>query len=113
MWNPTAASAISILTRWSSGLRPKLSCTLEQQRYLLPRDPATGVVLPKVYAGRGYTTTPNLHTGKEEGSTAFVQTSTGAIIDIEQINPGITRSGKVSWREGFTSAPTETSYPTY
>ncbi|MDY6839213.1 MAG: hypothetical protein SWH78_14710 [Thermodesulfobacteriota bacterium] len=67
------------------------------------RDGGSGFVLPKVYAGKGYTTTPNLHTGSEAGSVAYVQTSTGAIIDIEQVNPGVTKSGKLSWREGFNS----------
>ncbi|MBW1967326.1 MAG: hypothetical protein JRI48_08060 [Deltaproteobacteria bacterium] len=46
-----------------------------------------------------YSETPNIHTGREAGSKSFVQTSTGAIIGIEQANPGITKSGKTSWRE--------------
>jgi len=32
-----------------------------------------------------------------KGSKAFVQTSTGAIEVIEQINPGTTKSGVISW----------------
>jgi type IV pilus assembly protein PilY1 len=67
-----------------------------------------GMVLPKVEAGRGYTTTPNLHTGREAGSIAFVQTSTGAIIDIEQVNPGVTKSKKLTWQEGFKSSSEQT-----
>ena len=58
-----------------------------------------GIVVYKVDTGKGYSTTPNLHTGKQEGSKAFLQTSTGAIISIQQDNPGITKSGKVSWKE--------------
>ena len=60
-------------------------------------DPDTDKVVGRVDLGKGYSTTPNIHTGRETGSKAFVQTSTGAIIGIEQKNPGITKSGKVSW----------------
>jgi type IV pilus assembly protein PilY1 len=49
--------------------------------------------------GKGLSITPNIHTGQEEGSKAFIQTSTGAIMVIQEINPGITKSGKISWRE--------------
>jgi len=53
-------------------------------------------VISKIDIGKGYSETPNIHTGREAGSKAFVQTSTGAIISIEQANPGITKSGKTS-----------------
>ena len=56
-------------------------------------------VVSKIDIGKGYSETANIHTGREEGSKAFVQTSTGAIISIEQANPGITKSGKLSWEE--------------
>ncbi|MDL1960208.1 MAG: hypothetical protein LWX01_00640 [Deltaproteobacteria bacterium] len=56
-------------------------------------------VITKIDIGKGYSETPNIHTGREAGSKAFVQTSTGAIIGIEQANPGITKSGKTSWQE--------------
>jgi len=56
-------------------------------------------VVSKIDIGKGYSETPNIHTGREAGSKAFVQTSTGAIISIEQANPGITKSGKASWQE--------------
>ena len=56
-------------------------------------------VITKIDIGKGYPETPNIHTGREAGSKSFVQTSTGAIIGIEQANPGITKSGKTSWRE--------------
>jgi type IV pilus assembly protein PilY1 len=49
--------------------------------------------------GKGLTLTPNIHVGREEGSKAFIQTSTGAIEVIQQLNPGETKSGKASWRE--------------
>ena len=62
-------------------------------------DPVTDKVISKIDIGRGYSETPNVHTGREEGSKAFVQTSTGAIISIEQTNPGITKSGKASWQD--------------
>ena len=56
-------------------------------------------VLRKISLGKGLATTPNIHTGAEKGSKAFVQTSTGAIIGLEQTNPGDTKSGVISWRE--------------
>ncbi len=62
-------------------------------------DPDTHKVVSKIDIGKGYSETANIHTGREAGSKAFVQTSTGAIISIEQANPGITKSGKVSWQE--------------
>jgi type IV pilus assembly protein PilY1 len=52
-----------------------------------------------VSLGQGLAVTPNIHVGSEEGSKAFVQTSTGAIEVIEQINPGQTKSGVTSWQE--------------
>ncbi|MBN2231518.1 MAG: hypothetical protein JW781_01675 [Deltaproteobacteria bacterium] len=58
-------------------------------------------VLKKTSLGLGLTITPNIHVGKEGGSKAFVQTSTGAIVGIEQANPGATKSGGVYWREVF------------
>jgi len=56
-------------------------------------------VLRKLSLGTGLSTTPNIHSGAGEGTKAFVQTSTGAIIGIEQTNPGVTKSGPASWRE--------------
>jgi type IV pilus assembly protein PilY1 len=61
-------------------------------------DPSNKVIT-KIDIGKGYSETPNIHTGREAGSKAFVQTSIGAIIGIEQANPGITKSGKTSWQE--------------
>jgi Tfp pilus tip-associated adhesin PilY1 len=56
-------------------------------------------VIRKQLIGVGLATTPNIHSGGEEGTKAFVQTSTGAIISLEQSNPGVTKSGMQSWRE--------------
>ena len=53
----------------------------------------------KLSLGKGLTVTPNIHVGREEGSKAFIQTSTGAIEIVQQANPGETKSGKASWRE--------------
>jgi type IV pilus assembly protein PilY1 len=61
--------------------------------------PGKDKVLRKLSLGSGLSTTPNIHSGSEEGTKAFVQTSTGAIIGIEQANPGVTKSGPASWRE--------------
>jgi type IV pilus assembly protein PilY1 len=63
--------------------------------------PGKDKVLRKLSLGSGLSTTPNIHSGAGEGSKAFVQTSTGAIIGIEQDNPGVTKSGPASWRELF------------
>ncbi|MCP4116024.1 MAG: hypothetical protein GY737_11585 [Desulfobacteraceae bacterium] len=64
-------------------------------------DPTTGVVKKKVEIGKGYSTTPNVHTGRKKGSKAFIQTSTGTIIGVDEANPGITKSSKISWRNLF------------
>ncbi len=58
-------------------------------------------VIDKVSLGRGLATTPNLHVGKEEGSKAFVQTSTGTIVEIPQPNLPLqnAKTGKTSWGE--------------
>ena len=56
-------------------------------------------VLRKLSLGPGMALTPALHSGKEQGSKVFIQTSTGAVEILEQINPGIYKSGKVSWRD--------------
>jgi type IV pilus assembly protein PilY1 len=49
--------------------------------------------------GRGFSPAPNLHTGKEEDSRAFVQQSTGAIQTTRQDHPGIVKNGFLSWKE--------------
>jgi len=56
-------------------------------------------VVDTIQIGRGLATTPNLHVGQQEGSTAFVQTSTGAIVEIPQPNLPIKnqKTGKISW----------------
>lgn len=56
-------------------------------------------VLRSVSIGAGMATTPNLHSGSGTGTTAMIQTSSGSIISIKQRNPGVVKSGIVSWRE--------------
>ncbi|MFC1813100.1 pilus assembly protein [Thermodesulfobacteriota bacterium] len=60
-----------------------------------------GNVTEKISLGRGMATTPNLHVGKQEGSKAFVQTSTGTIVEIPQPNLpiGTFKTGRQSWIE--------------
>jgi type IV pilus assembly protein PilY1 len=61
-----------------------------------------GNVKNKLELGRGLTTTPNLFTGSgEEGVKAFVQTSTGAILEIKQENLPIQnyKTGRAKWKE--------------
>ena len=54
--------------------------------------------LPRLSLGQGLATSPNVHVGSEDGSTVFVQTSTGDIIRIGEDNPLATKSGKASWK---------------
>lgn len=48
---------------------------------------------------RGMTLTPSIHSGAESGTTALIQTSTGAIISEKEDNPGLVKSGVISWRD--------------
>jgi type IV pilus assembly protein PilY1 len=52
-----------------------------------------------VSLGKGLAPSPNIHTGREQGSKAFIQTSTGAIVAVPEANPGVTKSGKAYWKE--------------
>ena len=60
-----------------------------------------GNVVDRLAVGRGLALTPNLHLGKHTGSKAFVQTSTGAIVEIPQPNLPIKsgKSAKTRWEE--------------
>jgi len=49
--------------------------------------------------GLGLTITPNIHSGKGDDTKAFIQTSTGAIVGIKQINPLPSKSGGIYWME--------------
>ena len=62
---------------------------------------ANGNVIDRLSIGRGLAMTPNLHVGKHAGSKAFVQTSTGAIVEIPQPNLPIknAKSGLTVWDE--------------
>jgi len=58
-------------------------------------------VVDRLDIGRGLAMTPNLHVGRQVGSKAFVQTSTGAIVEIPQPNLPIkmSKSVKTKWDE--------------
>lgn len=59
-------------------------------------------VKEKLSLGTGLATTPSLHVGSGENeATAFIQTSTGEIIEIGQDNLPLknVKSGRVSWKE--------------
>ncbi|WP_303720274.1 pilus assembly protein [Malonomonas rubra] len=58
-------------------------------------------VLESISIGRGLATTPNLHVGAgDDGPTAFVQTSTGEIVELPQTNlPNPFKTGRKSWLE--------------
>ena len=64
-----------------------------------PGDGSSKDVLRKQSLGKGLAVSPAMHTGREKGSKAFVQTSTGAILVIEQANPGAVKSGRTYWME--------------
>ncbi|MGB5922248.1 MAG: hypothetical protein WBH36_08470 [Syntrophobacteria bacterium] len=64
-----------------------------------PGDGSSKDVLRKQSLGKGLAVSPAMHTGREEGTKAFVQTSTGAILVIEQANPGAVKSGRTYWME--------------
>lgn len=49
--------------------------------------------------GKGMATSPNLHVGEGSGSSAFIQTSTGAIQSITIENPLSIKSGALFWRK--------------
>lgn len=49
--------------------------------------------------GRGLAITPNIHVGEKPGSTAFIQTSTGAIETVEIANPITVKSGPLFWEQ--------------
>jgi type IV pilus assembly protein PilY1 len=53
--------------------------------------------------GHGLSKQPNLHVGKKDGSTVFLQSSTGAILEIQQPNLPLknTKTGKVSWNQNL------------
>ena len=63
------------------------------------QDAGSSEVLRKQSLGKGLAVSPAMHTGRESGSKAFVQTSTGAILVIEQTNPGAVKSGRAYWME--------------
>jgi len=56
------------------------------------------LTLKKVSLGKGLATSPNIHVGRESGTSVFVQSSTGEITKIQQENPLSTKSGLQSWR---------------
>ena len=65
-------------------------------------DPGDGTSLEvsrKRGLGKGLAITPNIHTGRQKGSKAYIQTSTGAIVIIGEENPGATKTGKTYWME--------------
>jgi type IV pilus assembly protein PilY1 len=64
-----------------------------------PGDGSSKDVLRKQSLGKGLAVSPAMHTGREEGTKAFIQTSTGAILVIEQANPGAVKSGRTYWME--------------
>lgn len=56
--------------------------------------------ISKISLGQGLATSPSIHVGSEEGSTVFVQSSSGEITRIEQENALETKSGIQSWKLG-------------
>ncbi|MCK5795156.1 MAG: hypothetical protein KAH12_10640, partial [Anaerolineales bacterium] len=48
--------------------------------------------------GDGLATSPGIHTGRESGAKAFIQSSTGAIQTLDENPAGRTKSGMSSWK---------------
>ncbi len=57
------------------------------------------IAYPKIDIGPGLAITPNIHVGREDGSAAFIQSSTGEITKLQISNPGSTKSGIESWEQ--------------
>jgi type IV pilus assembly protein PilY1 len=59
-----------------------------------------GNVVDRIELGKGLAVTPNLHVGKSQGTKAFVQTSTGAIVEIPQPGtPSSPGTGLTGWSD--------------
>jgi type IV pilus assembly protein PilY1 len=56
-------------------------------------------IMRRIPVGSGLAQSPTLHTGRGAGSKVFLQTSTGAIRVLEEANPGLTKSRRLSWEE--------------
>ena len=54
-----------------------------------------------IFLGKGLSTTPNIHVGKNVGGKAFIQTSVGQIVEIPQPNMPIEniKSGRIKWHD--------------
>ena len=55
------------------------------------------MIAGRIGLGEGMALTPNIHTGREEGSKAYIQTSSGDILSIDLGAAGKTKSSKTSW----------------
>jgi len=55
-------------------------------------------ILKRKKIGNGLATSPGIHTGRESGAKAFIQSSTGAIQTLDEKPPGRTKSGMSSWK---------------
>ncbi|MGX9728496.1 MAG: hypothetical protein ACTFAK_14630 [Candidatus Electronema sp. VV] len=67
-------------------------------------------VMDKLSLGRGLSTSPSMHVGTgDQAAKAFIQTSTGEIIEVEQQNLPIKsgKSGRINWTDrcGASAAP--------
>jgi type IV pilus assembly protein PilY1 len=68
----------------------------------LHKDDSGTFVKDKMSTGQGMSTTPSMHVGAgSEGASAFVQTSTGEIVEIKQENLPLnnTKSGRINWND--------------
>lgn len=63
------------------------------------------LVLKRTELGMGMTITPNIHVGRESGSQAYIQTSTGSIKPIDEENPGVVKSGRAPVQPGDQTCP--------
>ena len=67
-------------------------------RSIIGLNPDSPTMATHISLGKGLAATPNIHIGGEQGSKAFIQTSTGEIKVVDISNATATRSGVRSWR---------------
>ena len=83
----------------TAGRSPTLTTFIWGESRLLDR----GTIEATVELGRGLSETPNLHTGDipDEGVKTFLQTSTGAIMEVPEVNLPLpnSKTARTSWEE--------------
>lgn len=61
--------------------------------------PATNIIYKRTGMGTGTPSSISIHMGREKGGRAYVQQSTGAIMNVEFQTAARAKSGYILWRE--------------